>query len=78
VDTWHHIPERVAYANSLRRALAPGGALIVVEFTPDSPRGPPEPFRIAPSTLMGELRAAGFHWVEADAGLPYQYVVIAI
>jgi predicted methyltransferase len=77
VDTWHHIPNRVAYAAKLRAALAPGGTLTIVEFTRDSPRGPPPPHRIAPDAVEAELRAAGFAVSRAAVDLPYQYVVVA-
>lgn len=77
VDTWHHIPDRVAYATKVRAALAPGGTLTIVEFTRDSPRGPPPPHRIAPEALEAELRAAGFTPSRPAVTLPYQYVVVA-
>lgn len=76
VDTWHHIPSRAAYAAKVRAALAPGGTLTIVEFTRDSPRGPPAPHRIAPEALEAELRAAGFTTSRVAIELPYQYVVV--
>jgi cyclopropane fatty-acyl-phospholipid synthase-like methyltransferase len=40
VDTWHHISGREAYAKKLAAALKPGGAVVIVEVTPESPHGP--------------------------------------
>jgi predicted methyltransferase len=77
VDTWHHIAERIAYARKVRAGLAPGGTLAIVEFTLDSPEGPPKQHRIAPAALIDELRAAGFTAEQVTASLPYQYVVVA-
>jgi predicted methyltransferase len=77
VDTWHHIPERSTYAGRLRSVLAPAGTITIVEFTLDAPEGPPKPHRLAPAALIDELRAAGFAAEQVDAGLPYQYVVVA-
>ena len=40
VDTFHHIPERVAYFTRLRRSIKPGGQLVIVDFRKDAPSGP--------------------------------------
>lgn len=77
VDTWHHIPDRVAYAERLRAALAPGGTVILVDFTLESPRGPPREHRIPPDQALHELGAGGFLVEKADVGLPDQYVLVA-
>ncbi len=75
VDTWHHIPARDAYARKLRDALAPGGAVFVVDFAADSPRGPPKALRVAPEQVMRELGGAGLTAAVEPVGLPTQYVV---
>jgi SAM-dependent methyltransferase len=77
VDTWHHVPAHAAYLDKLRAALAPGGTITFVEFTVDSPKGPPRHHRLAPDALTDELRAAGLRGQRAELGLPYQYVVVA-
>ncbi len=76
VDTWHHLADRRAYAAKLRQALRPGGAVLVVDFTLDSPHGPPASMRVPPETVREELEAAGLR-AEIVAGeeLPMQYVV---
>ncbi len=77
VDTWHHIPDRAAYAGKIAAALAPGGTLTIVEFKLDSPHGPPAHHRIAPEALEAELKSAGFETSRPAIELPYQYVVSA-
>jgi SAM-dependent methyltransferase len=76
VDVWHHIQGREQYAARLARVLRPGGAVVIVDFTLESRRGPPRDHRLAPDTIMAELRAAGFAVELASESLPDQYVVI--
>jgi SAM-dependent methyltransferase len=76
VDVWHHIHQREQYAARLARALKPGGMVVIVDFTLESERGPPRAHRLAPDTVMAELRAGGFTAELASESLPDQYVVI--
>lgn len=76
VDVWHHIHGREQYAGKLARALRPGGLVAIVDFTLESRRGPPREHRLAPETVMAELRAGGFTAELATESLPDQYVVI--
>jgi predicted methyltransferase len=76
VDVWHHIHQREQYAARLARALKPGGMVVIVDFTLESRRGPPREHRLAPDTVMAELRAGGFTVELASESLPDQYVVI--
>ena len=75
VDTWHHIDDRVAYAGKLRAALAPGGRVVIVDFTKDAPHGPPPAARIPPEEVAAELTEAGLEARQVDEDLPHQYVV---
>ncbi len=77
VDTWHHVDGREAYARKVAAGLRPGGRFVVVDFTMDSPEGPPPELRLAPEKVLAELGAAGFEARLVDEALPYQYVVIA-
>jgi ubiquinone/menaquinone biosynthesis C-methylase UbiE len=76
VDTWHHIDGRAAYAARLRAALAPGGAVYVVDFKQDAHRGPPPELRIKPEQVAEELRRGGLAASITDVALPEQYVVV--
>jgi ubiquinone/menaquinone biosynthesis C-methylase UbiE len=75
VDTWHHIDGRPAYAAKLRAALAPGGAVFVVDFKKEAHHGPPPEHRITPEQVMSELRQGGLAPEVIEVGLPEQYVV---
>ncbi|TDI19749.1 MAG: methyltransferase domain-containing protein, partial [Acidobacteria bacterium] len=55
VDTYHHIPDRVAYFTRLRENLQPSGRLAIIDFKKDSPSGPPVEFRFTPDQITGEL-----------------------
>jgi cyclopropane fatty-acyl-phospholipid synthase-like methyltransferase len=76
VDTWHHIGGRDAYAPRLAASLAPGGRVVIVEVTPQSPHGPPKRHRLAPAQVVNELRAAGLEAQVVKERLPRQYVVV--
>jgi predicted methyltransferase len=75
VNTWHHISERVAYGEKLLPGLRPGGLLLIVDFTMDSPVGPPPQKRLTHDTVVRELEAAGFVAEVVEESLPYQYAV---
>jgi ubiquinone/menaquinone biosynthesis C-methylase UbiE len=76
VDTWHHIPGRKEYAEKLARALKPGGALYIVDFTKEAPHGPPKHHRLAPEDAIGELTSAGLAAERVTADLPEQWIVV--
>ncbi len=75
VDTWHHIAERERYAALLRAALRPGGEIVVVDFAPESPHGPPPAMRLPQEDVAAELSSAGLEVEILEESLPWQYVV---
>lgn len=78
-NTLHHIDHRAEYYAWLRRALRPGGRVVVVDFFKEMeiPVGPKPAMRLAPGALRMEMEAAGFT-VSIDAeSLPYQYILTA-
>jgi SAM-dependent methyltransferase len=76
VDTWHHIPARGAYAKKLEKALAPGGFVMVIDFTRRSPHGPPVRHRITAEQVIRELAEGGLAAEQVDSELSDQYVVV--
>ena len=76
VDTWHHVPARAQYAAALNRALRPGGFVVVVDFTAESPEGPPAHARLSPETVIAELNAGGLSARTVPESLPFQYAVV--
>jgi SAM-dependent methyltransferase len=75
VNTWHHLDRRVDYARKLLGALRPGGFVLVVDYTLESPRGPPPAGRLAPALVVDELTRAGFAVEVVEESLPDQYIV---
>lgn len=75
VDTWHHVEDRAAYAKKLAAALRPGGAVFIVDFTKESPHGPPAHARLTPEEVSADLRAAGLEPKKVEVGLPYQWMI---
>lgn len=76
VDTYHHIPNRVAYFTALKALLKPGGRLAIVDFKKDSPDGPPVEFRFTPEQITAELTKAGFALQTKHDFLPRQMFLI--
>jgi cyclopropane fatty-acyl-phospholipid synthase-like methyltransferase len=76
VDTYHHIPSRVAYFRALQSSLLPGGRVAIVDFKKDSPEGPPPEFRFDPDRIIGEMRQAGFAVDAQHDFLPRQLFLV--
>lgn len=77
VDTWHHLPERVAYAKKVTAGLKPGGTLTIVDFTMETERGPPKKHRLTAESIIEELREAGLTPELLTEPLPDQYIIRA-
>ncbi len=64
-DTYHHLDERVAYLRVLAEGLAPGGRLVLLEYTPgDLPVGPPADHKVDPDARYLELELSGWELVK--------------
>jgi cyclopropane fatty-acyl-phospholipid synthase-like methyltransferase len=77
VNTWHHLPDRVAYAKKLATSLSRNGALFIVDVTMENKNGPPIRRRITPEKLIETLEKAGFTAKIEKENLPEQYIVSA-
>jgi SAM-dependent methyltransferase len=76
VDTYHHIPNRVAYFTALKTSMKPGARLAIVDFRKGAPEGPPEEFRFTPQQIRDELASAGFSLTAEHDFLPRQIFLI--
>ena len=76
VDTYHHVARRAAYFESLRKQLKPGGRVAIIDFTLESPTGPPVRHRIAPQKVAEEMAQAGYRLAEEHRFLPNQYFLV--
>jgi len=77
VDTWHHIDARSVYSAGLAKALSAEGRVYIVDFTSDSPEGPPVEHRLTPEQVMRELEDGGLRAELVQEDLPWQFVVMA-
>lgn len=76
VDTYHHIPNRVAYFTALKARMKPGARLAIVDFRKGAPSGPPEEFRFTPDQISAELANAGFSLQTSHDFLPRQIFLV--
>lgn len=76
VDVYHHVPQREKYFATLRGALKPGSQLVIIDFTQDSPVGPPQKARIPPERVKTELARAGYTFAAEHGFLPNQYFLV--
>ena len=76
VDTYHHIPNRVAYFTALKAMLKPGGRLAIVDFRKGAPSGPPEEFRFTADQIGAELARAGWSLQRTHDFLPRQLFLV--
>ena len=77
VNTWHHIRNRPAYLEKLKRILRPGGRVVHIDFRKrDAPVGPPTSEKIARDDLVEEMEAAAFRLSDEHDFLPYQYFLV--
>lgn len=75
VDTHHHLDDRPSYYRALQRSLRPGGRVVIVDFTLESPMGPPREARLTPAQVDAEMSSAGFTRQGDALMLPNQYVL---
>ncbi len=77
---YHEIPNRPAYLASLRRALKPGGHVVICDWAPQAEEpeaGPPNRHRVPVSAVRGELVARGFFVVDEPRLYEDFYTVVA-
>lgn len=76
VDVYHHVRKRDAYFRKLAGSLKPGGAVAIIDFTMESPVGPPPSARIAASQVKAEMQRAGYVLATDHGFLPNQYFLV--
>lgn len=76
-DTWHHLENRPAYIQRMRKLLRPGGQVVIVDFQKkESPVGAPMEMRVAREDVVKEFQQAGFRLAKEETFLPYQYFLV--
>jgi len=76
VDVYHHIEDRPRYFRKLAQSLRPGGRIAIIDFTLDSPQGPPRTARVPAATVKSEMKAAGQALGVEHSFLPNQYFLV--
>ena len=79
VNTYHHFSYRPVYVSKLKRALAPEGRIVIIDFVPKSREergfGPRLEMQLSRSTVDAELATSGFYPAAEHGFLPEQYFV---
>ncbi|MDN3512838.1 MAG: methyltransferase domain-containing protein [Candidatus Brocadia sp.] len=77
LSTYHEISQPVDFVRKLKQALKPHGKLAILEFSDESPIGPPLKFRLPEDVVINELLQAGFTLSQRHTFLlPYQYFLV--
>lgn len=76
-DVVHHIENRGPYLEKVKRALKPGGRVVVIDFHKRELKiGPPPEMKIDRGEMVKEFEKAGFRLIGEQGFLPYQYFVV--
>jgi ubiquinone/menaquinone biosynthesis C-methylase UbiE len=76
-NTWHHVQSRANYLSLMKKALKPGGQIIVLDYQKkELPVGPPPEMKMAREDVLKEMEEGGFKLVQEHTFLPYQYFLI--
>ncbi len=80
VNTYIYLPNRIAYLKRLKKGIAIGGKILIVDYKDRKlPVGPPAKEKVALANVEKELAEAGFKKVLSDdVSLEYQYIVTAV
>lgn len=76
VNTYHHLPSRVAYFGTLKTSLTPSGRIAIVDYRKDAPVGPPPEFRFEASQIIAEMQKAGYRLEAQHDFLPQQHFLV--
>lgn len=76
VNTYHHLPGRVAYFGAVKSSLVPAGRIAIVDFRKEAPGGPPPEFRFEAAEIVAEMEQAGYRLEAQHDFLPRQHFLI--
>jgi SAM-dependent methyltransferase len=74
-NTYHHVEGRVPWFRALLDIAASDARLVIVDFRPDSPRGPPRHHKLDAAVVIAELAEAGWKLRGSSDFLPDQYLL---
>ncbi len=77
VDVYHECPDPEAILKGLRKALKPGGRLVLVEFRAEDPDVPIKPeHKMTLAQARREVEPQGFSFKTSFEELPWQHVIV--
>jgi ubiquinone/menaquinone biosynthesis C-methylase UbiE len=77
VDVYHECSEPEATLQGLRKALKPGGRLVLVEFRAEDPEVPIKPeHKMTLAQVRRELEPQGLTFMKSLEFLPWQHIII--
>lgn len=77
LSTYHEIAQPIDFMKKIKSALKPHGKLAILEFSDESPIGPPLKVRLPEDLVINELKQAGFALSQKyNFLLPYQYLLV--
>jgi ubiquinone/menaquinone biosynthesis C-methylase UbiE len=77
VDVYHECTDPEATLRGLRKALRPGGRLVLVEFRGEDPEVPIKPeHKMTLKQVRREVEPRGFEFVNSLEFLPWQHIII--
>ena len=77
VDVYHEASDPEALLVGVRKALKPGGRLVLVEFRGEDPEVPIKPeHKMTLDQVKRELEPQGFRFVESLEFLPWQHIIV--
>ncbi|MDB5350739.1 MAG: methylase involved in ubiquinone/menaquinone biosynthesis [Planctomycetota bacterium] len=77
IDVYHECSDPVATLKGIRKALKPGGRLVLVEFRAEDPDVPIKPeHKMTVAQVKKEIEPQGFAFKELHDFLPWQHIII--
>ncbi|MGC8884846.1 MAG: methyltransferase domain-containing protein, partial [Bryobacteraceae bacterium] len=76
VNTYHHIGDRIGYFQKLESSLRPQARVAIIDWTKESPMGPPAAHRFSLDQIQSEMGRAGYRLVDQHDFLPNQHFLV--
>src|SRR6266567_1039738 len=77
VDVYHEFDHPFEMMQAICQALKPGGRVVFVEFRAEDPKVPiKEVHKMSEAQVRKEMSAQPLEWVETNATLPWQHIIV--
>ncbi len=77
VDVYHECPEPETTLKGLRKALKPGGRLVLIEYRAEDPEVPIKPeHKMTLAQARREVEPQGFAFIDSYEPLPWQHIIV--